>query len=683
VTTGAGTATTDLSLDRSQIRDVTAGAAYREELYRAFSDSDRDIEEMVSRALTVGTDYFGVPIGFLTRIRDGTQEIRQSTGDHDLLQPGETCPLDDAYCRRTVETTGTLSVQDVNASGAIPQQAVDAFGLETYIGAKVVVDNETYGTVCFADTASREDAFSEAEELFVELFAKLVGQAFEQRVHERQLEARKDRVEAEKRRFEGIAENSFDVLFRLDGHAEFTYVSSAVERVLGYAPDDMRGEQFADFLVADTVPEALDAFGDLLDGDAIEGLELTFRDAAGDRVLVDVNATPVFEDGAVVGVQGVGRDVTERRAREAELRVKNRAVADAAIGVTIADATADDLPLVYANDAFERITGYEESEVLGRNCRFLQGEDTQADRVAALRAGIEAEESVSVELLNYRRDGTPFWNELTVTPVHVDADGTEADDNDGDGERSVTHFVGFQADVTGRKRTERLVELLNRVLRHNLGNDMNTVLGYADLLQAGDADVTSYAERIEETASSLVALSEHARELETYARRERDPQRLDTAALLDRVATTTRQRFPEATIEVAVETDRGLCAGPEVERALAELSTNAVKHNPAAEPAVSLTAADAGDEVRISVVDDGPGVGASEVAAITSGEETALEHGSGLGLWLVNWVVTRYGGSFTLERPSAGGTEAAVALPGLDAETPVSAAVRQPTPLFR
>ena len=649
---------------------MTAAEVYREDLYRAFSGTGRDVEAMVSRALDVGTDYLGVPIGFLTRIRDGTQEIRQSTGDHELIQPGETCPLDDAYCRRTVETTGTLSVQDASASGVIPRQAIDAFGLGTYIGAKVVVGGDTYGTVCFADVGVRERGFSEAEELFVELFAKLVGQALEQRSHERQLEARRERVEAEKQRFEGIAENSFDVLFRLDDAAEFTYVSSAVERVLGYDPTDLVGEQFADFLVADTVPAAMEAYTDLLDGDATEGLELVFRDADGDRVFVDVNATPVFEDGDVVGVQGVGRDVTDRRAREEELRVKHRAVADAGVGITIADATREDLPLVYANEAFERITGYDESAVLGRNCRFLQGEATDEATVETVRAGIEAREPVSVEVLNYRRDGTPFWNELTVTPVHG-ADG------------AATHFVGFQADVTERARTERLVGLLNRVLRHNLGNDMNTVLGYADLLQEDGADVATYAARIEETASSLVTLSEHVRELERYARRERDPQRLDPAALLDRVAASARRRFPDATVEVTVETARGVCAGREFERALDELATNALKHNPGDEPSVRLSAVDAGDDVGISVADDGPGIGASEVAAITSGEETALEHGSGLGLWLVNWVVTRYGGSFDLQTPPEAGTTAVVELPGVGAGDDVESVARQPTPLFR
>jgi len=650
---------------------VKSAEAYREELYQTFSGTERDVDVLVSQALDVGTDYLDVPIGFLTRIRDGTQEIRQSTGDHELLQPGETCPLDDAYCRRTVETTGTLSVQDATASDAVPRRAVDAFGLETYIGAKVTVAGDTYGTVCFADTEVRDRAFSEVEEMFVELLAKLVGQAFEQRDHDRQLEARKERLEAEKQRFEGIAENSFDVLFRLDADAVFTYASSAVERTLGYAPADLVGEPFTDLLRDDTVPTALDAYAALLDGETVEGLELAFHHADGDRVLVDVNATPVYEDGAVVGVQGVGRDVTERRAREAELRVLQRAVAGASVGVTVADATREDCPLVYVNDAFERITGYEESAVLGRNCRFLQGADTDDETVATVESAIDDRDPVSVELLNYRRDGTPFWNELTVTPVYDD------------GGASVTHFVGFQRDVTERARTERLVGLLNRVLRHNLRNDMNAVLGYAALLQADSADVATYTARIEETASSLVTLSEHARELERHARRARDPQRHDPATLLARVAASAREQFPGAAVEVAVETDRGVCAGPEFERALAELVTNALKHNPEEAPTARLSAVDAGDDVRVSVVDDGPGIGASEVAAITSGEETALEHGSGLGLWLVNWVVTRYGGSFSLQTPPDGGTVAVVELPGLGDGDVVESVARQPTPLFR
>jgi PAS domain S-box-containing protein len=133
---------------------------------------------------------------------------------------------------------------------------------------------------------------------------------------------------------------------------------------------------------------------------------------------------------------------TAASAPEVGEALKMRAMDEAPVGITIADATRPDMPLVYVNAAFERITGYSPEYAVGRNCRFLQGEDTRSEPVARMRAAIEAEESVSVELRNYRRDGELFWNEVTIAPLR-DADG------------DVVYYVGFQQDVTRRKRAER------------------------------------------------------------------------------------------------------------------------------------------------------------------------------------------------------------------------------------
>jgi PAS domain S-box-containing protein len=645
-------------------------SAYREEVYDIFAGVGEDVLPRVERALGVGTEYLGLPVGFLTRIEDGEQEIVVSTGDHAGIEAGACCPLEEAYCRRTVEMEGTLAVQDASASPSIDDRAVRAFGLDSYIGAKVVVDDETYGTVCFAAESERADPFDETEEMFLELLAKLIGGALERRAYERELRERTARLEREKARFEGIAENSADVLFRLDRTGAFTYVSSAVERVLGYAPEDLVGTRFASWIADSSVDDALAAYRGTMDGEAVENLELDFVDAADERVIVAVNATPIRDDGAVVGVQGVGRDVTVRKERERELRRKTRAMDEATVGISIADADGD-LPLVYANAGFERVTGYDASEMLGRNCRFLQGEATDPAAVAELGDAIDAGEPASAELLNYRADDSPFWNRVRISPV-ADADG------------DLTHFVGFQTDVTERKRTQQLVRLLNRVLRHNLRNDLNVLLGVGNHLQSGnatDAELDDLGGRIERTANRLVATSEQARELERYARRERDPRRLDPATLFEAGV----EGLPHAAnVEIAVGTDRDVCAGPELEEAVTELAANAVAHNPSAEPWVELTAVDDGEWVELAVRDDGPGIDDMEAATIDEGEETDLVHSAGLGLWLVNWIVTRYGGSFGIRAHDDGtGTVATVRLPALDPDTPVEAVEREPTVLFR
>ena len=124
-----------------------------------------------------------------------------------------------------------------------------------------------------------------------------------------------------------------------------------------------------------------------------------------------------------------------------QLSLKDRALDVAAEGITIADARLPDRPLVYVNQGFERATGYPVAEVLGRNCRFLQGPDTDPRAVQEIRAAIDEQRPCVVEILNYRKDKTPFWNRLSITPVR---------DRTGD----VTHFIGVQSDVTARRDAE-------------------------------------------------------------------------------------------------------------------------------------------------------------------------------------------------------------------------------------
>jgi PAS domain S-box-containing protein len=123
----------------------------------------------------------------------------------------------------------------------------------------------------------------------------------------------------------------------------------------------------------------------------------------------------------------------------------DRAVAASSNGIVITDPNLPDNPIVYVNPAFEKTTGYTMEEAIGRNCRFLQGEDRNQPALEELRACIREGQECRVVLRNYRRDGTRFWNELYVSPVHDDAG-------------NLTNFVGVQNDVTEIKRTEEVLK---------------------------------------------------------------------------------------------------------------------------------------------------------------------------------------------------------------------------------
>ncbi len=164
-------------------------------------------------------------------------------------------------------------------------------------------------------------------------------------------------------------------------------------------------------------------------------------DAAG-LLLDNVRVRSPAAAGPPAGATAAPLQITARVAPADLPGLLLRAIGTADNGITIADASLPDLPLVYANEAFLRLTGYTESEVLGRNCRFMQGPDTDPSQVQPLARRILAGRPVHTVLLNYRRDGSTFWNELRLSPVR-DAAG------------EITHWIGNQHDVSERVDRER------------------------------------------------------------------------------------------------------------------------------------------------------------------------------------------------------------------------------------
>ncbi|SFP65947.1 PAS domain S-box-containing protein [Geodermatophilus dictyosporus] len=169
-------------------------------------------------------------------------------------------------------------------------------------------------------------------------------------------------------------------------------------------------------------------------------------DGRGDRLLW-VTGFPLSQPGStqqlslvvfleVEGIGGSGDAESELQA------LRERAVVATDIAFTITDPRQPGNPLVWVNPSFTRITGYSYEESVGRNCRFLQGPATDRAAVAEIRAALAAERALTVTLLNHRRDGTAFWNQLAISPVF-------------DGEGELVSFVGIQTDVTERVRVER------------------------------------------------------------------------------------------------------------------------------------------------------------------------------------------------------------------------------------
>ncbi|MEL0590288.1 MAG: EAL domain-containing protein [Planktothrix rubescens PR222] len=146
----------------------------------------------------------------------------------------------------------------------------------------------------------------------------------------------------------------------------------------------------------------------------------------------------------------LGAAIESHRAQE-RLQLMERAINSSSNGIVITDATQPDNPIIFVNNGFERITGYSREDILGKNCRFLQGNNSQNAAVNELRHAIAEGKECHVELQNYRKDGEFFWNELSIAPVYSS-------------KGYLTHFIGIQADITKRKQSEQALVLQSQAL---------------------------------------------------------------------------------------------------------------------------------------------------------------------------------------------------------------------------
>src|SRR4030065_743142 len=144
-----------------------------------------------------------------------------------------------------------------------------------------------------------------------------------------------------------------------------------------------------------------------------------------------------------------------------------KAINESHDGIPIADAQEDGQPIIYATAGFEQMTGYAAAEVTGKSYRFLQGDDTGQPEIGTIRNALSRGEGCLVTLRNYHKDGTMFWNELSISPVH---------DTDG----KLTHFIGIQKDVTARALLEQHMHQSNLDLQA-LNQQLN-MLVYTDHL---------------------------------------------------------------------------------------------------------------------------------------------------------------------------------------------------------
>ncbi|WP_435364797.1 PAS domain-containing protein [Haloarchaeobius sp. DYHT-AS-18] len=350
---------------------------------------------------------------------------------------------------------------------------------------------------------------------------------------------------------------------------------------------------------------------------------------------------PRFESGCSdLLATRIRRAVTQAQL-EHDLQLKDRALEQAGVGITIA---GPDESLLYVNDGFEEMTGYSAETVIGQNCRFLQGEDTDPETVASIRDAIDANEPISVVLKNYDADGEPFWNQLDIAPVF-----------DEDGE--VTHYFGFQKNVTEReelghelrRQNERLEEFAS-VVSHDIRGPLSVAKGHVETVAEqtssdGLEAALAALDRIERIVGDVLTL---AREGDVVA----DPEPVG----LEAVVTRAWQTGETGDLAIAVEGTLGMIeADPDRLQTLFEnLFRNVADHATGA-TTVTVGRLESPVEAGFYVADDGPGIPEDERESVFEHGFTTDTDGTGFGLAIVERIATAHGWSVTVEESGTGG----------------------------
>ena len=350
----------------------------------------------------------------------------------------------------------------------------------------------------------------------------------------------------------------------------------------------------------------------------------------------------------------------ERKAYEEELALHDRSINSATNGILIADARQPDMPTVYCNAAVEKITGYATAEVLGRNCRFLQGTDHQQPGLDAIRRAIREGTEAKAELRNYRKDGSLFWNELYIAPVK-------------DQQGRLTHFIGIQTDITQRKHQETELAHKTRelaqsnaelqqfayVASHDLQEPLRMVASYTRLLGKRyqgklDQDADEFIGYAVDGATRMQRLIRDLLEYSRVGSENKSFERTDCEVVLRQVLDNLSASVRERRAEVTHDPLPTVHANPtHLTQVFQNLIGNALKFQGDAPAKIHVGAKTVPDGWEFSIRDNGVGIPADQLGRIFSIFQRLHGQseypGTGIGLAICKRIVEKYGGSIRVE----------------------------------
>jgi PAS domain S-box-containing protein len=453
-------------------------------------------------------------------------------------------------------------------------------------------------------------------------------------------------------RYETLFETVQDKVYVLDEDGYIELVSDPLAETVGYDREELVGEHVSTVVTDGTAREVEHLILDLLVtpeevSSVCEGT-LVARDDTETPIEIELSVLP--HEGNFRGTAGVVRDISERRQREEELRVFQQAITEAGIGLAMYGA---DGRFEYLNGHYADLLG-QSRETLGGSPVWETFESLTADTFESHWQSLGPDETEKREREHVRRDGSTVPVETVATAVEIDG---------------VRHHILTVQDITDRRERRQQTQALHRIFRHNLRNDLTVLYAHANILADElPSEFASNAGTVVRKTNNLIELTETANEARTVLEHDTSRKPVDAVELVAERVADLRLTF-DATVETDLPDERYVWADPMLGVAVRHLLTNAIEHNESHSPRVWVRieqASDREDWVAIEVADDGPGLPDIERETLAAGREGQITHSVGLGLWIVRWIVSRYGGDFSFRDRDPCGTCVRIALPAAD-----------------
>jgi PAS domain S-box-containing protein len=442
-------------------------------------------------------------------------------------------------------------------------------------------------------------------------------------------------------------------IWKWDFASGHVWLDERTRAIWGFSAE--RAESSTEALFARVHPDDLKNLQDRLDAAIAlrEQYHCEFRVIFDDKSVHWVEGSGIVlhnDQGQPVRMVGLDFDTTKRRESDEHLRLNNRALEAATNGILIATATDSECRIVYANRGFELLTGYSANEVLGRNCEFLKGPLTEHNDVANIRNALILRQSCHVTLQNYRKDGTPFWNELRISPLRDDR-GT------------VTHFVGVMSDATERKQFEESLRLAQMQaesanqaksaflanMSHEIRTPLTAVLGCADTLypRVADDEQRSMVQMIRNQGQMLLGILNDVLDLSKIeaGKLEIHPQLCSLHTVIEEVRSLFQPVAADRGIELITQYPKRIprkitTDSLRVRQILVNLVSNAVKFTERGKVTIQVLPLDPQkpNMIRVEVRDTGVGIPQEKLRHIFTAFNQEHRHlsqkygGTGLGL---------------------------------------------------